>query len=232
VRRSRGSFRRRRRFLPPGRAPGGRKKNWIHRFFPAVSGQILGANEFVDLFELVNQNDYGDAGGAVRREIQHATAVRTVGALEVDLQIEAPGSNGVLWSAAIFVRSLTSVIMEFDGDGGIVPRGSLFTIHPEASMGIPEENLARCRPMAWLPMRSWSGVWLENPTAPAACSDFYSHINRPAQSEPWYFDVTQRRRLTSDESLWLLVSGTFVCAIEDEQPVVNTVLSRTLIYDD
>lgn len=193
----------------------------------------MGVNEFVDLFELVGPADYGDAGSAVKNEINYATVVRCVGKLEVDLTIGAPGSNGVLWSAALFVRSLSSVIMEYDGDGGIIPRGSLFAIHPESTIGVPQENLSRVRPMAWMPNRSWSGAFLQNPTLPAECSDFYGVINRPEQSEPWYFDVKQRRRMVSDESLWLLVSGLYVCPIGGEDnPVVNTCLARTLIYDD
>jgi len=224
VRRFRTSFRRRRR-LAPGRAPGGRRKQWITRFFPGIAAQTQGTNEFIDLFELVAPEDYGDAGSVVNREQNYGTVVRCVGKVEVDLLVEAPGSNGLLWSAALFVRSRRSVFSEFGADP------TQFFIHPEASTGSPEQNLQSMRPMAWMPNRSFSGTFRLNDAA-GACSDFFSHINRPAQSEPWYFDVKQRRKMVTDESLYMLVSGVYICPINDEAPAIHTVLARTLIHAD
>jgi len=234
VRRLRGTFRRRRRFLPEGRAPGGRKKHWVTRFYSELNGPPGFANQFTDLFELVQQTDYGDAGSTAA-EVNHATVVRTVGMLQVDVQMGAPGANGVLWSAAIFVRSRTSVFLEFAGDGGNIAQADLFRIHHNAAFpvsGSPQLNLQRLHPMAWMPERAWSAAFRPNAT-PASCSDFFADVNRPQQFEPWYFDVKQRRKMKSDDSLWLLVSGSYVCEQPvEESPVFNTVLARTLLYDD
>jgi len=232
VRRFSSSFRRNRRFRPPGKAPGGRKKVWITNFFEALNGQVVGTNEFVDLFELVTPEDYTERidtiTNVVRRQ-EYATVVRTVGSLTVDVLTEAPGANGVLWSAAIFVRGFRSVFDEYNRAGAV---GHAFMIHPEASGSQASDvNLNRLQPMAWMPERSWSGAFREN-TLPAGCSDFFSDVNRPAQSEPWYFDVKQRRKMKTDDALWLLVSGVFICQVNEESPVFHTCLARTLIYDD
>jgi len=232
MRRFRGGSRFRRRFSRPGKAPGGRKKHWVSVFFEGLSGQPLANNQFCDLFELVNPFDYGDAGSSTTsqhsRETNYATVVRTVGKLEVDLTVEAPGSNGVLWSACLFVRSSQAVSYEFSATAG-----QAFFIHPEqVAPGFSgAANLNRLQPMAWMPNRAYSGSFIEN--TGGICSEFYSHINRPAQSEPWYFDVKQRRRMRTDESLWMLVSGIYVCLIGgEENPIVNTCLARTLLFDD
>lgn len=223
----RGRFRSRRRFRNsmPGRAPGGRKKVWVTRYFQALTGQNFG-NQFVDLFELVAPEDYGDAGSNLERETHHATVVRVVGSLSVDLVIEAPGSNGVLYSAALFTRSRRSVFAQFANDP------AEFYIHPE-SPGDPADNLSLLHPMQWLPERSYSGAFRFNAPSGGQCSDFFADINREEQSVPWYFDITQRRRMQTDDSLWLVCSGTFVCLTGlEENPIVNTVLSRVLIHAD
>lgn len=232
MRRFRGGFRSRRFSRPAGRAPGGRKKHWVTKFFEALNGPPLANNQFVDLFELISPFDYGDAGSATTtttlQQIDYATVVRVVGKLEVDLVVEAPGSNGVLWSAAIFVRSGEAVTREYAATAG-----QLYMIHPEtvAPGFSPAANLSRLQPMTWMPNRSYSGAFL--PNANGVCSEFYSVINRPEQSSPWYFDVKQRRKMKTDESLWLLVSGTYVCLTGgEESPIFNTCLARTLLYDD
>jgi len=235
VRRFGSTFRRRRRFRPAGRAPGGRKKHWVTRFYSDVQGQPLPSNQFCDLFELIGENDYGDAGSAGTAEQNYATVVRTVGMVMPDILVEAPGANGVLWSAALFVRSRTSVFMEFNGDGGNIATGELFYIHHPAIFtvsGSPQLNLQRLQPMAWMPERAWSAAFRTN-NLPAGCSDFFSDVNRESQATPWYFDVRQRRKMKTDDSLWLLVSGQYVCEVEaEESPVFNSCLARTLLYDD
>jgi len=224
---------RRRRFSQPGRAPGGRKRHWITRFFENLNGQVLPGNQFCDLFELVGPADYGDAGSTAA-ERNYATVVRVVGRVFPDLLVGAPGANSVLWSAAVFVRSRASVFMEFDGSGPIA-QAEMFFIHPEAIFsvsGSPQDNLERLRPMAWLPFKAWSGAWRENEPG-AVCTDFFSDINLPAEAEPWDFDVKQRRRMQTDDSLWMLVSGIYGCeTVAEESPVFNTCLARTLLHDD
>jgi len=199
---------------------------WITRFFSQLTG-TQNANEFVDLFELVAPEDYGDAGSVLERESNHATVVRVVGQATADLIIEAPGANGILWSGAIFTRSRRSVFAQF------AQNFREFIIHPESSHTTNQDrNLNLLHPMSWMPSKSWTGAFRLN-EAGAGCSEYFSDINRPQESGPWDFDVTQRRRMVTDDSLWLLLSGIFVCLTPTEgNPVVNTVMARTLIHAD
>jgi len=228
VRRFRTNFRSRRRFSAPGRAPGGRKKVWINKTFSAIGTQVLGTFEFADLFELVAAEDYTDPTSTTQK-IEYATVVRSVGQVQCDLIVEAPGANGILWSAAVFVRSQTAVLAEFSA----APTGQLFFIHPESpSTTAQSEHIARLQPLHWQPWRSYSAAFRPN-ADPAGCSEFFSDINLPSEATPYKWDITQRRRMRTDESLWLLVSGVFICLVGGENsPVVNTVMSRTLIHDD
>jgi len=226
-------FRSRRRFSRPGKAPGGRKKHWITRFFEGIQTPVGNANQFVDLFELVGPADYGDAGSTAS-ERNYATVVRCVGKVLPDLIVGAPGANSLLWSAALFVRSNASVFAEFEGGAFALP-GEMFYIHPDAVFSntrLAQANLERVRPMAWMPFRAWSGAWRTNEVG-AVCTDFFSDINLPNEAAPWEFDVKQRRRMQSDDSLWLLCSGLYGCeTVPEENPVVSTCTARTLIYDD
>jgi len=172
-------------------------------------------------------NQDWDAGAVANRTTEYATVVRTVGRAQPDLVIEAPGANGMLWSACIFVRSQRSLTDEFNAGAG-----QRFFIHPEATLGDAMANLQRLKPMAWVPFRSWSGAFIENLPGPAVCSDFYARVNLQGE-QSWDFDVKQRRVMKDDESLWLLISGAFVCQTGGEDnPVVQTVFARTLIHDD
>jgi len=218
---------RRRRFSAPGRAPGGRKKVWINKTFSALGTPVLGILEFADIFELVAAEDYTDPTSTTQK-IEYATVVRSVGQVQCDLIIEAPGANGILWSAAVFVRSQTAVLAEFSA----APTGVLFFIHPESpSTTAQSEHLARLQPLHWVPWRSYSAAFRPNPGG--QCSEFFADVNLPPEALPYKWDITQRRRMRTDESLWLVVSGIFICPVGGENsPVVNTVMSRTLIHDD
>jgi len=222
-----------RRFSRPGRAPGGRKRHWITRFFANLQGQVLPGNQFADLFQLVDPFDYGDAGSG-QTELNYGTVVRVVGRVFPDLLVGAPGANSLLWSAAVFTRSQRSVFFEYDGDATTL-RGENFFIHPDAifgTAGSSDTNLQRLKPMAWMPFRAWSGAWRTN-EAGAVCTDFFSDINLPNEASPWEFDIKQRRRMQTDDALWLLVSGIYGCeTVAEESPVFNTCLARTLLHDD
>jgi len=228
-------FRRRRRFSfrRPGKAPGGSTRKWINSFFFQVGpSQILGTNEFVDIFQLVDVSRYtsdwnaAGAGDDPNTQREHATVVRTVGRVLPDLLTGAPGSNGLEWSACIFVMKEQALIDQFSA--GAMAR---FAIHPGATIGDPAVALARLQPMAWMPFKGFSHTFRENLPGPNACADFFSHYNNKDEAT-WSWDVRQRRRMVSDDGLWLLVSGTFVCDDGTEQsPIRTTVASRTLIHD-
>jgi len=229
----RGRFRRRgRRFRAPGKAPGGAIRKWVPALYSNIGpSQTFGTNEFVDLFELVSPaaytSDFNDVPYPNAEIRQYATVVRVVGRLQPDILVAGCDGNGILYSAAVFVRDAQSVADEFAA--GAMAR---YAIHPEATIGNPELNLNRLQPMAWLPWKSYSGAFQENPCAVgvAACSEFFATTNLPGE-QWWDFDIKQRRKMQTPQSLWLLVSGVFLCPINDGNPVRTTVFTRTLIHD-
>lgn len=216
-----------RRSSQPGRTTTGRQKVWVPKLFSSIPVVLQPNNDFADLFELVSPEDYSenfDTGSLPRRN-DTCTIVRTVGRLLPDLVIGAPGANGIQWASAIFVRSRSAVLREFQADV------SLFYLHTLAAFSVTttfEENMTRLQPLQWVPDRSYSGAFRPNPGG--TCSEFFADINRP-HDMVWDFDVRQRRRMKGDEALYMLVSGNIVCD-QDGGAARTDCVARTLIHDD
>lgn len=204
---------------------------WVPKLFPSIQLAILANNQFVDLFELVSPEDYAENFDPVLptdipRRRDTATVVRIVGRAVADLVVPAPGANGIQWAAAIFVRSRQSVVSEF------IHNPSNFMFHINAIYASPASfttNMTRLNPLQWLPDRSYSGAFRPNPGG--GCSEFFSDINRPQEIE-WDFDISQRRRLSGDEALYMAISGIVGCDLEPDPTVFLDCAVRTLIHDD
>lgn len=216
------NFRSRRFSSRPG-MQGGRQRKWVFKSFPNVFASPQFFPDWIDLFELVSPEDYIDDQGL--DQIEHATVIRVIARVNVDLVISAPGANGVEYAAALFTRSERSVISEFAND----PFGN-FAISPSnggATTNIPR-TLSRLQPMWWLPFRAYSGAFRENPGG--VCSEFFADVNRPNESD-FEIRTRQKRKMKTDDALFLLIAGQSICNSDGLHAVV-TVMSRTLILND
>jgi len=216
---------RRRRF---GRKPVQRKKPlWVNRAFDVepLNDAVIPASpgQFVDLYELLSWRDYTDMVFAATASRQETSLVlRTMGQVEIDVLASTAVSNAVQWSAAIVVLGEDNLIGLFADPAGPIP----LVLNDNLTFA---DNLSRLNILQWKPSSGYGGAFLGAGAATYAPSVLGGQI---PDSIVWRWDCKVKRKLKTDESLWLLVTGVVQVTEAEGFGAASHVESRTLFYDD
>jgi len=212
-------FRRRRRF---NRTPVQRKKPlWITTSYDeavSTTNPLLLGGQFVELFELVSPEDYTDSFPERQRK-ESCVVQRVVGYIGVDIVADAPGINATEWCAALIAisdNSLDKIFATTPGDLVLNDPGTL------------NVNLTRLNVLQYFWRKEYSGGFYANPGGTP--TPFLSQFNLQDQNAREY-DITVKRKLTTDMGLWMLITGLVLDAAQ-EPPAFAFSWARTLIYDD
>jgi len=171
----------------------------------------------VDLFELVLPEaytyDYLEEGARDER----AVVVRTLGRADIAPVSNIPGNATVNWAAALFVMGESSV-------------EDKFLLNPdEFQINIYDatwpDRIRALDIMRWWPARNVGlQVWRDKDNTAVQ-----NVISEDRLSFEW--DVALRRRMKTDDALWLLIANSGAASPAVEVNVTGSVAARTLIHD-
>jgi len=210
------------------RKPVQRKKPlWVNRAFDVepLNDEVIPASpgQFVDLYELLSWRDYTDMVFAATASRQETSLVlRTMGQVEIDVLASTLVSNAVQWAAAIIVMGEDNLIGLFADPAGPV----MLVINDNLTFA---DNMSRLNILQWKPSSGYGGAFLGAGAATYAPSVLGGQI---PDAITWRWDCKVKRKLKTDESLWLLVSGVVGVTVGDGFGAASHVESRTLFYDD
>jgi len=189
-----------------------------------VGGQPIGT--FVELMELVSWQDYTDETGLPGNRKETCGVQRVLGQCAVDLVASTQQSNAVFWAAAVIVMSSEALENVFTADPADL------VLHDAATF---EENITRLNVMQWSPTAGYNAVFEVLPQA--AGTSFAPATLGPQAANgralEWNFDLNVKRKLHTDESVWMLVTGLVIKTVAEFG--LGTFIrteTRSVIYDD
>jgi len=214
------AFRRRRRAFSRRGATPLRKRIWVPFYAEAPSALVTVNGDWLAAFPIVRPHDYTDSfDPAVSNRQEGCTVVRSVGRIFVDFLTDQPGTNGITWAAMMIPFSEEAMENTFTADFA-----DLF-IHLAPTM---EQNLSRFRVVQHWPVRIVQGSYI----AIGGSAAFQASVSPNGEQLYADFDVRQKVKLRTDQSLWIVVTGNAAVDQDPDDTVFPEVTARTLILDD